>query len=192
MRPGLKMPSGSKACLSLADRAAIGGSSGWNTSMPARVAFSARIRVAWPPNSARVRRISTAPPSVKRRRLDPDQAARPIVGGFDLASCATDCRRASPREDGVVDTRQSGLGLFWNILSVRTSPQNSLLRSCIELERRAVGEQSLASGGSPDSGPMPGNFPRGSQSPRPRPRRSPHPRIARQAPACRCSAPDTS
>ena len=63
MRPGFKMPAGSKAAFSLADSDMSEASSGWNTSTLARDAGSARIRVAWPPNSASVRLISMAPAS---------------------------------------------------------------------------------------------------------------------------------
>ena len=65
MRPGLRMPAGSNACLTRAESAASGPSSGWNTSITDRASSLARIRVPCPPNSARVRRISTAPASVR-------------------------------------------------------------------------------------------------------------------------------
>src|SRR4029078_763981 len=61
MRPGLRIPTGSKACLSAAVNAMSGASSGWNTSITARACGSGGVSRAWAPKSARGRRGCDAP-----------------------------------------------------------------------------------------------------------------------------------
>ena len=64
MRPGFKMPAGSKADFNCREIVPMPASNGWKTSTAARTSGAARMRVAWPPCVAMTRRTSAAPASV--------------------------------------------------------------------------------------------------------------------------------
>src|SRR5262245_8366499 len=104
IRPGLSTPFGSKPCLTRRVRAASASSCVANTSVTARTAAGARMRVACPPQAATARPMSEAPASSDGGSMT--QMSPPAQSYSTSASAAAIIRTSSAPCDGAVTTRQ--------------------------------------------------------------------------------------
>ncbi len=108
MRPGLRMPLGSKLSFTRLVRAATPSACGSNTSTAARMAAGARINVAWPPAWATDATDHLRTGIARFRDRDPDQAAGPVE---EIGPAGRPPRSFAPRTApcvGAVDMRHTG------------------------------------------------------------------------------------